>query len=388
MRIKINSLKSSEPGPGYIELSQKITSNGTVNAYQSTGEEDCIWDAFLSNTPGGQYLQTSMWARVKSLESWCPVRVVFIIDNSIVGGFQILMQSKPYLGIIGYIFKGPIIASDAPDLIEFVIENLRQAAKSNKIRVLVVQLPDNHKALSTLLKGSGFLSNYLGDIIQSATVLIDLREELDDILKNMKREKRKNIRSGLRKGVKVREGGEKDLGIFFKFMLETCKRQGVMPSPSNEVFLTTMWHLFSPRGYFRLFLSEYNGEDLSGIIAIPFGKTVYLWKFGWSGRYGNCRPNDMLHWEIFKWSKNHGYSYADLVTISSESADEAINTRTRSEKTRKTSSFFKLGFGGKVVVHPEACVYIHNPAIRFAYRTLMPLLNVRPALKNKILGRG
>lgn len=384
----MNTIKGSELGPGYIELSQKITSSGTINACQSTNDEDCNWDAFLASTPGGQYLQTSMWARVKSLEGWRPVRVVFIKDNSIVGGFQILMQSKPYLGTIGHIIKGPIIALDAPDLTEFVIENLKQATKSNKIRALIVQPPDNRKDLSILFKGSGFFPNYLEYIIQSATVLIDLRKDLDDILKDMKRKKRQSIKSGLRKGVKVREGGEEDLSTFFKFMLETCKRQGVIPNPSNEEFLTTMWHLFSPPGHFRLFISEYKDEDLSGIVAIPFGETVYLWKFGWSGRHENCHPNDVLVWEIFKWSKNHGYSDVDLVTISSESANEAINIRTLSEKTIKTSSFFKLGFGGKVVILPEACVYIYNPVIRLAYRNLMPLINTRPALKNKILGRG
>ena len=79
MRTKMNTIKGSELGPDYIELSQKITSNGTINACQSTNDEDCNGDAFLASTLGGQYLQTSVWAKVKSLEGWRPVRVVFIV---------------------------------------------------------------------------------------------------------------------------------------------------------------------------------------------------------------------------------------------------------------------------------------------------------------------
>jgi lipid II:glycine glycyltransferase (peptidoglycan interpeptide bridge formation enzyme) len=384
----MNSIKGYEVDPAYIELSQKITPNGTINAFQSTNDEDCNWDAFLAGTPGGQYLQTSMWARVKRLEGWRPFRVVFIKDNSIVGGFQILIRSKKYLGIIGHIIKGPIIASDNPDIIEFVIENLKQVTKSNKIKALIVQPPDNRKDLSTLFEDAGFQPNYLEYVIKSATLLIDLREDLDDILKNMKRQKRQNIKSGLRKGVKVREGGKEDLSTFFKFMLETCKRQGVVPSPSNEEFLNTMRLLFAPSGHFKLFITEFRNEVVSGIIAIPFGKTVYLWKFGWSGRHADCRPNDVLFWEIFKWSKNHGYSNVDLVTISPEAANDAKNIQTRSDKTAQTSSFFKLGFGGDVVFHPDAHVYIYNPIFRWAYKNVMPSINDRPALKKKIIGRG
>lgn len=186
-------------------------------------------------------------------------------------------------------------------------------------------------------------------------------------------------------GVSVREGNKNDLSTFFSFMLETCKRQGVSPNPSNEKTLAAMWELFSRSGNIKLFIAEYCKEDVSAQIIVPFGNYVNLWKFGWSGKYGNCHPNEVLYWENFKWARSQGYSYADLGAISPQVANAVLQAKPLDEANVKTWSVFKVGFGKEVTPLAEGCVYIYNPFLRWAHTIFMPFINSVPALKRKFL---
>ena len=169
-------------------------------------------------------------------------------------------------------------------------------------------------------------------------------------------------------------------------MLETCKRIGVVPNPSRLQSFILMWQLFHPIGKMKLFFASFHGEDISGIIAIPFGHTVNLWKFGWSGKFSEYRPNDLLFWEIFKWSRNAGYRKVDLVHIDPDSAQEFVQHRNRPAAIKKSSSFFKLGWGGDVVILPEGYLFCRNPIMRALYPQGSNLINSWPSLKRKLFG--
>jgi lipid II:glycine glycyltransferase (peptidoglycan interpeptide bridge formation enzyme) len=168
-------------------------------------------------------------------------------------------------------------------------------------------------------------------------------------------------------------------------MSETCKRQHVAPSPSNINFLYRIWDIFSRKDNIKLFLTEYEGEIISCLVALPFGNTAYLWKFGWSGKYPKYHPNVIICWEILKWAKANGFSLADMDAISSELAVKLHQGETVTEEMSKTYSYFKVGFGGEVLCLTKGFVYIYNPVVRWAYNFFMPYINSVPFLKRKIL---
>ena len=337
----------------------------------------------------GQFYQTSKWAQVKTSGGWQPLIIVITLDDALIGGFQILIKAKRYIGKIGLLLKGPVVTSSDSKILKFTIDILRKTAKANQIQALIIQPPDRDEGMPGLLKESNFSPNHLEHVVKNNTVVIDIRGDEDSIFKAIKRTKRQNINTAIRKGVKVREGNRDDLSTFFRFMLETCKRQQVSPSPSSEEFLTQMWDIFSRTGNMKLFVAEYGGEDVSCLIVIPFGDTAYLWKFGWSGEYAKLFPNLIIYWEIFKWAKASGLSYADLGTaVSKDIADTSWNGETISEELAKTYSYFKVSFGGEVVRLTDGFVYIHNPLIRWAYNRFMPYINATPFLKRKLLFSG
>ena len=372
----------------YTKLDSIETSKGVLTAWRCLQPDNPAWDAFLDSTSFSHFYQTSMWAQVRALDGWDHLIVFITLNDSLVGGFQILTRSKSYLGKIGLVLKGPVIASDDPATINFVIATLKKIARVNKIKALIVQPPNRDKAISNILSQNDFSANHVDNEIRDNTVVIDLRKSEDEIFKGIKRIKRQNINTAIRKGVIVREGKKDDLDTFFRFMTETCKRQQVTPSPSNINFLHRMWDLFSRKDNIKLFMAEYEGDIVSCLVVVPFGDTAYLWKFGWSGKYPKYHPNIIIYWEIFKWAKANGFSFADLDAIGKEIADKVSKGETVTEEMSKTYSYFKVGFGGDVVNLTKGFVYIYNPIVRWAYNLFMPYINAIPFLKRKILFGG
>lgn len=368
-----------------MKLDAVDTPKGVLWAWHCPQPDNTAWDAFVNSTSYGHFYQTSMWGQVKVLDGWKPFITLITQNDRLIGGFQMLWCSKSYLGKIGIILKGPVVESDDPIIMAFVINTLKKTAKQNNIRALIIQPPNKQQGMADILKKNGFSDNHVDSEIRNNTVAIDLHGSEEEIFKRIKRQKRQNINAAIKSGVVIREGNKNDLRKFFNFMCETCKRQQVSPSPAHEKFLLKMWDLFSPADHIKLFMAQYEGVDISGLIVLPFSDIVYMWKFGWSGNYGHCRPNEMLYWEIFKWARNHGYRYADIDAISSALADTSFQGGTPSKDSLKTYSRFKNEFGGEIISLSHGLVYIPNPIIRWGYNLLMPYINSIPSLKRKII---
>jgi lipid II:glycine glycyltransferase (peptidoglycan interpeptide bridge formation enzyme) len=357
-----------------------------VKVTVSRNDTDPHWDSFLDNAPEGQFEQTSMWARVKGLEGWEPLRILLWENQMIIGGFQILTRSKKPFGRVGYISKGPVLLPHKQELLPIILKLTKEIALTYRIDFLIVHPPRLYAEIANTFIENGFMPNYIKGVIQNATVVIDVGKDDEALLASVKRKKKQNIKRAYDSGIIVREGSFKDLSAFHSFMLETCKRIGVVPNPSRLQSLILMWQLFHPVGKMKLFFASFHGEDISGLIAIPFGHTVNLWKFGWSGKFSEYRPNDLLFWETFKWSRNAGYRKVDLVHIDADSAQEVVQRRNLPPAIKKSSSFFKLGWGGEVVILPEGYIFCRNLIMRALYPQGSNLINSWPWLKKKLLG--
>ncbi len=340
--------------------------------------EDPDWDAFVARVPGGHYSQTSLWAQVKALLGWHVARIVVRHRGNIVGGVQILMRSTSPVGVIGYVAKGPVLASDHPTLAELVIKELQRVSKAYHIRYLALQPSNNGEALARQLPRWGFQKS-LQSVTPPATVLIDLTQDLDRILSKMKKRTRYNVRLSQRRGIIVREGTAPDLGTFYRLLMAVGKRRQDFTTYSQEYF-SKMWQVFGAHGYLKLFLAEYHGEPVAAQLTIPFGDTVTHWRSGWSGHHGSCRPNEAVYWTVIQWAKSQGYHYCDLGGIHVEAARAIMDGEHLPDGLKQTVSRFKLGYGGEVVLYPESYSYIYNPFLRWTYGKLVPMIEKWPVL--------
>ena len=228
----------------------------------SADDQDEAWDRFLQETPGASHVQSTPWGRVKETLGWQARRLVALRRDSTVAGAQILVRHVPLLGRMGYVPSGPVVAEADPDLQTWFAGELLRCAQSMGIKVLAVQPPPFPSSHPEHLKAVGFRPSQ-AEMALTATTILDLSPDLDDILAAMKSKTRYNIRRGQRKGITVRSGtGEADVAQFHDILVATGKRQGF--KPLSLEYLSTLVDTFESLGHCRLFLAEYQGEPVSG----------------------------------------------------------------------------------------------------------------------------
>lgn len=358
-----------QPDQLYLErsLEGKMDTNYQVQISHKT--EDREWDAFLAQTAGGHHVQTSLWAQVKASLGWQVARLIVRRDDSIVAGAQLLIRSIPMLGTYGYMSKAPIISLDDPALFELVIREMKRLIKTQRIRNLVMQLPDNGQDFEVKLPEWGFQisRDKLG---LSATVVLDLAQDLDELLAQMKSKTRYNVRLGRRKGITVREGTGEDLSTFYQMLTATGERQGFVSN--TEEYYADLWRILEPHGYCKLFLAEYQDEPVSGMLAITFGDTVIYKRGAWNGRHGKLRPNEVMHWSAIEWAKSHGFRYYDFEGIDPDAAKKVIQGEPIPNSATQSVTRFKIGFGGQILLLPDTYNYIDSRFLNWSYHKGYP----------------
>jgi hypothetical protein len=346
-----------------------LDSNCTLEISEKVEDRD--WDSFLEGTPLGQFQQSSLWARAKFKEGWNVARFILRNDRGeIEGGFQLLWRKRCCLKI-GYISKGPVFQRDSGKIVEFSRRLVTMAANRYGTHALIVQAPDCAAQVASLFFGVPFEENIFISVI-SANLIIDLTQGIAEVRNGMSRKTRQKSRQALARGVSVREGDHTDLATFFELMLATCKRQGEKrANPETLEELKHIWHVYRENNHIRLLLAVCEGEIVAGLMSIMFGERVTLWKKGWSGRFPERHPNELLHTESIEWAAAHGYRSCDFLGLDRGIAETLVRGGELSEVQKKSRHFFNLSLGGKPVLLPKSRAYLKNAFHSSVYRGLV-----------------
>lgn len=364
--------------PSSLQSPTEISEDRGYQLRISSEFADPAWDTFLSETSGGQYVQSSLWAQVKAINGWRVERVTVTQQGRIVAGAQLLLRPLPAIGAVGYLPRGPIFAVADPTLTNLVMNALLDSAKRCRCQIMLVQPPGNGERLAAQLPDWNFRPS--SKIVAPAyTLLLDLRQKVEAILKRMNRQTRYNTRLGPRRGLVIREGTKDDLPAFYRLLTMTGQRQNF--DVSSEEYYANMWQAFGSGDHIALFLAEYEGEVVSAQLAIAFGNTVINKMTAWSGLYGNLKPNEALMWAAIQWAKAQSRDYYDFGGMSSKIANALLLGEPLTERMKASVSSFKLGFGGEVFVYPKAYMYVGNPMLRWFHAKWAPAFENSKASK-------
>ena len=88
--------------------------------------------------------------------------------------------------------------------------------------------------------------------------------------------------------------------------------------------------------------------------------------------HADRRPNEAVFWAAIQWAKAHGYRCFDFEGIDPAGARAVLRGEGLPESLQHSPDFFKLGFGGQVILYPEAYDQVHNPILRWVYRKASP----------------
>ena len=180
------------------------------------------------------------------------------------------------------------------------------------------------------------------------TLVIDLQQSEEEILKNMKQKGRYNIRLAEKKGVKIRES--KNVDKFYNILQETTQRDNF--TPHNKDFYQKMIDTLEPEGMAKLYIAEYDGQEIAGLIATFYGETVTYYYGASSDTYRNVMAPYLLQWHAIREAKKLGFTRYDFLGISPPNSKNHPWSGVTS---------FKKKFGGETVQYVKAKEFVFKP---------------------------
>ena len=286
-------------------------------------------------------------------------------EGRICAGAQILIRGMPGIGRIGYVPRGPLVAGERIDIAAALIAELKDVAKAQRIRHLIVQPPRTGQWMAEQLPDWGFARSALS-VAPTATILLDLAPDTDELLARMSKSARRHIRKGEREGISIREADHNEIEVFHSLLMTTGERQGW--SPQSLEFFESMWKEFHPQGHVRIFLAEYESRVVSAHLVVPFGDVMLSKLSAWSGDRSAPYPNETLEWFMIRWAKEHGFRYYDFEGFDRAAAEEL--RQSDQESRSESMDHYKLKFGGDVVLLPPAFDYFPSGLVAATYGRL------------------
>ncbi|MBI5692625.1 MAG: GNAT family N-acetyltransferase [Verrucomicrobia bacterium] len=378
------------PGTRAPDAHEEILPEGR-NSWQGLGGaslcrgDSRIWDDFVLQHAEPHAEQLCAWGRLRQGEGWDPWRLELRDSGRrILGGAQILERRVGPGVKIGYVARGPLVA-EGFERQDLVAEALAQVARRRRLSYLAVSLPYLAAGAVPSLEQAGFLrrpDTLPPSIGVKATMVLDLGPEEERLFGGFRKSRRNEIRRGERAGTTVRPGEARDLEPFETLVEALCARRGVRSNMPGHHFAAKLWSELHPSGLAQLFVAECRGELTSALMVLTGGAWARAWRIGWSGAHANAFPTQVLFWEAIRWSRQKGYRHFEMVGFDLRDATELAAGRPAEAPYHCQVSYFKAGWGGRVLLLPGEFCYFPQPWIRAALK-----IGGRRVLESRLLGR-
>lgn len=322
-----------------------------------------VWNEALSRLPDGHVLQSYEWGEFKSRHGWTPFRLLFTAGGKAVAAASALLRRLPRVpwGVM-YVPKGPALDYHNDELLAVVLGRLEDLARQQRAIFIKVDpdVPADSREIRDALLGRGWKAS--SEQIQFRnTLLIDLRQKEEELLRAMKSKTRYNIRLAQRRGVEVHLAGLEELPLFYEMYTVTSARDDFIIRPFS--YYADAWGPFITSGLAQLLLARHQAETLAGLILLHFGDRVWYMYGASTDRHRNLMPNQLLQWEAMKWAKTQGYAFYDMW-----GAPEVLDETDPMWGVYR----FKAGFGGKLASHMGAYDFPRARVLYWLYTVVMP----------------
>ncbi|MBR2725047.1 peptidoglycan bridge formation glycyltransferase FemA/FemB family protein [Candidatus Saccharibacteria bacterium] len=291
------------------------------------------WEEIVRTFPEANFLQSPEYKKMNEI-----LGQKVIEDDFDGAGYAVMTVRNAKRGRYLEIPCGPLINWQNKSLRKKAIEKIAEVAKQEKcvfvrMRPQLRATPEN----LTLLENLGLKKSPM-HLAAEHTVIIDLTKTEDELLANMRRQTRYEVRQALKQGITVTSKNDEAIfDEFQKVQAETAKRQNFVP-PSLKTLLAER-EAFGENS--RIYIAETaTGEKIAYGLIIKNGK---------EGDYYEAASTDLnrklpgayaLLWQVIKDLKKEGYERFNLWGIAPPGQP---NHRYAGVTT------FKTGFGGEVV---------------------------------------
>jgi peptidoglycan pentaglycine glycine transferase (the first glycine) len=295
------------------------------------------WNEFLEKAESGHLFQTFEWGVFKEAQGWKIHRITLQdSDGEIKAVLSILEKRIPLFGFkIWYLPRGPVWDFQDRELTEQVFDSLIDFARKNKVFALKISpdmvLNEKTKWIPELLKNKGFKEarDYQ---LHKCTIRINLRNDLEKIFSNFKKNTRWEIKKAEKDGVVVKKGeSETNLKSFYQLYAEAMGKDRL---PYN--YFKNLWEVFKKN--ILILVAFYQGKPLSAVFVPFFNKKCWYLFGGSTKKYPTHNSSQALQWETMRQAKTHDADFYDL---------QGIPCGKPKSSHDKGVLQFKEGFGGK-----------------------------------------
>lgn len=320
------------------------------------------WDQFVHSSEMGNFYQTCAWARVKQTQGWQTLRVIIKSPaDAICGGAQV--QYKKCLGFLTVILlpKGPLFNPEYPEIAFSILDECKRWFKPSPF-LLVVQPDDRCWDLQKILLQSGFNTSLCVDLEETATIVIDVSKDQEDILRQIKKKKRPKLHQSDSRGIVCYETTRKDdLEIFYSLHQRIAEKRNF--AIQCRPFFDVLWDQFVPAGLCHLFIATITERPVAALLVITYKDTLHFYRIGWAEGYNNYYPNEGIYWFALRWANQHHYHWVDFGGIDHEAAVAVLNGAELPEWVNHSYNAFKLHISEQVVLAPGAIEFINPRAL-------------------------
>ena len=325
------------------------------------------WDEFIQAHPHGHILQTSAWGQLKSAFGWRAEPVRAGHDGALA-----LFRSLPLGWTIAYVPRGPLADWNDAVALGDLVSALDLVCRSRRAVCLKWEpdLPDS-PACTGLLTALGFHPSP-HTVQPRRSLVVDLAGAEADILGRMKQKTRYNIGLAAKKAVTVRAAqSPAEVEAFIALMAVTGARDHFAVHAPD--YYRRAYALFHPSGHCQVFLSEYQGQALAGVMAFALGRRAWYFYGASSGRERNRMAPYLAQWEAMRWARARGALTYDLWGVPDED-EAALEAEFEQRRDGLWGVYrFKRGFGGRLVRTVGAWDRVYHPVMYQAYVTYLRL---------------
>ena len=294
--------------------------------------------------PEANFLQSSAWGEAQKLRGAQVIRLGFFDDEQPVGATQIIIRSSRrgnHLEIAG----GPLIDWNDQSLTEYVIKTIRSLAKKHhcvyaRIRPQVFESSGMMERLKKLgLKRASY------HLHAEHTILLGLAPTEDELLANMRRQTRYEIRRAAKiPEIEVSYSTDPSLiETFYEMQQSTAERQDFHAPDLKE--LEAIHQALDEIDGVRIYYATVDGNILSMALILKFGEEIDYLE---AASFPEARKYPLayaIQWRIIRDAKNNGLKRYNMWGI-------AYSDNPNHRFAHVTT--FKKGFGGEPVAYTPA----------------------------------
>jgi len=333
------------------------------------------WNDFVAASKYCNITQSYEWGELAPHLGAEAIHVGVVDDQGHLCAAMLVLVSSILRRNYFYVPRGPII--DEPDYpaMTVLLNFVKAEARKRSAFMLKVEAgaQDGDVNWLTALQKRGFRPTPYASHVRHEWVL-DLRPDEKALLAGMKEKWRYNIRLAGRKGVTVRRGeGQADIDTFYRIYQTTSERDQFFIH--NKAHYEDVMRLYSAGDRAALFLAEYEGEAIAGIIVLRFGRWSWYMYGASANEQRNLMPNHLLQWNGMQWARSHGCWYYNFRGIPDvlEEGQELWGVYV-----------FKRGFGGCPIHSLETHDLAYQPLIYGIYRRLLDVKRRRDEKQRKM----